>query len=177
MKQDAGINPRDRKGPPPPVHAFTSFWHKSMLAGNVKNWAPKVRLDGKQFFEANVVLFPVCNANHWILVVVKPKERTIECFDSLGGDGKKFTTAILYNFLQTVLGKYWVAEEWTVVGGKQRSSMQLNGSDCGVFTILNALAVLRGEEPSRVLSCDGMLEARKRIAATLLNGAPTTELD
>ena len=60
---------------------------------------------------------------------------------------------------------------------KQRSIQQINGSDCGVFTILNALALMRGEEITKILPSDGMLDARERIAVSLLARAPTTEFD
>jgi len=62
-----------------------------------------------------------------------------------------------------------VAEEWEVEV-LQRSVRQVNGSDCGVFVVLNALVVLRGEETKNVLACDGMLQARERIAITLVSG-------
>jgi Ulp1 family protease len=78
-------------------------------------------------------------------------------------------------YLAMELKELWNEDEWTVLQ-KQRSTRQLNGSDCGVFTVLNALALLRGEEFTKVLACDGMREARERIAATLMAGVPTTEL-
>ena len=60
---------------------------------------------------------------------------------------------------------------------KQRSSKQLNGSDCGVFTLLNALVLLRGDDTKKVISSHGMSEARERIAMTLMAGRPTKEME
>ena len=42
---------------------------------------------------------------------------------------------------------------------------------------MNALVLIRGDAPDRVVATNGMDDARKRIAATLLAGQPTTELE
>jgi hypothetical protein len=176
MKAEAGFK-GERGGPAPPVHAFSSFWYSTLKArpGGVARWAARFHLAGKQYLDANVLLYPICHKGHWRLLAVKPKERTIEYLDSLGWNGDEFIET-MKEYLASELKEHYVEEEWTVLK-KQRSSQQLNGSDCGVFTVLNSLALLRGEETNRVLACDGMLEARKRIAVTLMNGAPTTELE
>ncbi|KAA8627604.1 ULP1 Protease Ulp1 family [Pyrenophora tritici-repentis] len=77
-------------------------------------------------------------------------------------------------YLEKELGDLFIPSEWNK-DTVQRSRQQMNGSDCGVFTLLNALALLRGDDTNLVLPTDGMDDARRRIAATLLAGRPTTE--
>jgi hypothetical protein len=166
-----------RGGGAPPVHAFSSFWYTTMKdrPQGVERWAARFQLKGRQYLDARLILYPICDAGHWRLLAVKPQERTIEYLDSLGWDGDKYITT-LKQYLAKELGSAWVESEWTVEQD-QRSTRQVNGSDCGVFTILNSLALLRGDEFEKVLACDGMSAARERIAITLMKGTPTTELE
>ncbi|KAF3003488.1 hypothetical protein E8E13_004297 [Curvularia kusanoi] len=172
LNDDCGFTYK-RGGPAPPFHAFSSHWFTSINGGvkRVERWAGRVGLGGKQFLDAKVVLFPICDGSHWRLLAVKPKERTIEYLDSLGWDGDKYIGK-LRAYLQNELKDLYKAEEWNVVE-IQRSSRQLNGSDCGVFVLLNALTVVRGEEAKKVVACNGMLEARERIAMTMISGKAT----
>jgi hypothetical protein len=175
-KQKAGFEHK-RGGGAPPVHAFSSFWYSTLKSRpkGVERWAARFQLAGRQYLDAELILYPICDGGHWRLLAVKPKERVIEYLDSLGWNGDKYIDA-LKEYLAKELGSAWIETEWTVEQ-KQRSARQLNGSDCGVFTILNALALLRGEEFDKVLSCDGMPDARERIAMSLMKGATTTELE
>lgn len=169
MNDDCGFTYK-KGGPAPPYHAFSSHWFTSINNGikKVERWAGRVGLGGKQFLDAKIVLFPICDGSHWRLLAIKPKERTIEYLDSLGWDGAKYVTK-LREYLQNELKDLYVAEEWEVEV-LQRSVRQVNGSDCGVFVVLNALVVLRGEETKKVLACDGMLQARERVALTMVSG-------
>ncbi|KAI4945019.1 hypothetical protein J4E91_008364 [Alternaria rosae] len=161
-----------RNGPAPPLHAFSSFWYQT---ADTSRWTNRFQLKGKQYLDAQLILYPICDKGHWRLLAVYPKERTIEYFDSMGLPGQKYIDKLV-EYLKQELGEHWVPEEWSKETG-QRSEQQKNGSDCGVFTLLNALTLIRGDAPTRVLSTDGMDDARKRIAATLLAGHPTTELE
>ncbi len=176
MKKQAGFEHK-RGGPAPPIHAFSSFWYSSAVSRpkSVERWASRVQLGGQQFLDAELILYPICDGGHWRLLVVKPKERAIEYFDSLGFGGDKYVHAFK-EYIKKELGDAWIEEEWTVAE-IQRSSRQLNGSDCGVFTLLNALVVMRDEEAKRVVASCGMQEARERIAITLMARQPTTEWD
>jgi Ulp1 family protease len=177
LKKKAGFEHK-RGGPAPTVHAFSSFWYPTITDKKfpgVSRWAARFQLAGKQYLDADLLLYPICDGGHWRLLVVKPKERTIEYLDSLGWDGSKYIDK-LKEYLGLELKEAWIEDEWTVLS-KQRSTRQVNCSDCGVFAILNALALLRGEEFIKVLACDGMLDARERIATTLMAGVPTTEFD
>jgi hypothetical protein len=175
-KQAAGFVKKSG-GPAPPVHAFSSHFFTSAAKGvkSVERWAGRVQLKGAQYLDADLILYPICDSSHWRLLAVKPKERVIEYLDSLGWDGERYV-GIIRNYLKQELGDLYVEDEWVVVE-KQRSSKQLNGSDCGVFALLNALVLLRGDDTKKVISNHGMSEARERIAITLMAGRPTTEME
>ncbi|KAF2273534.1 uncharacterized protein EI97DRAFT_503399 [Westerdykella ornata] len=91
------------------------------------------------------------------------------------GKPDKDLVDLLLAWLEQELGDAFVKSEWTY-DQHQRSMQQLNASDCGVFTCLNAVALLRSEDPSLVQITDGMHEARRHIAATLLSGHVNGEL-
>ncbi|KAF2201748.1 cysteine proteinase, partial [Delitschia confertaspora ATCC 74209] len=163
-----------KDGDAPPVHAFGSQWWVTAQGGmnKVARWSRRVNLDGRKLLNANLVLFPVCSGAHWTLIAIRPRARTIQYLDSLSrnarGSEPKVETAKAW--LKMELGAGYVEEEWRVETGG--SCQQLNGSDCGVFTCMNALALIRGQEPKGSIEADnGMLEARRQIAATLLSGA------
>lgn len=173
IKSQDGFNPRQPigAGPVPRVHAFVSFWTQSNGAAG---WATKAHLAGSKYLEAETILYPVCDANHWRLLAVSPKERKIEYFDSLDQDGAKYIKKLKFIISKTIGPDHWVPSEWTVEQN-QRSLRQVNGSDCGVFTVLNALALLRKVNHNRVVVSDGMNDARKRIAVTIIKQRATRE--
>ncbi|KAF1993138.1 cysteine proteinase [Amniculicola lignicola CBS 123094] len=166
-----------RGGDPPPVHAFPSqLWTNLYRGSSVSNWAMRKQLDGEKFLQAKLILVPLCHGNHWRLFAIKPQERAVEYLDSLDHYQGKYETlsSVIFRWIKSELGDSYVETEWKFQTG--RSRVQKNGSDCGVFTCLNALAYLRGDAPERVEPVEGMMDARKRIAITLLNGK-TNELD
>ncbi|KAF2473878.1 uncharacterized protein BDR25DRAFT_392284 [Lindgomyces ingoldianus] len=171
-----------RGGPAPPVHAFPSQWWINVNDDikKVERWATKKQLGGKQLLDAKLLLFPICEGHHWRLLAIKPKERTIEYLDSLQKPSGQSTTSSRYiskakEWLRMELGDSYNNAEWRVV--QQRSQLQQNGDDCGVFTVLNALALLRDEQPDRVVSEKGMSDARRQMAVTLLLSKTIGELE
>jgi hypothetical protein len=176
-KKEGYIYVRGKGGSPPPVHAFKSQWYLSMEKDpkGTARWARPVHLLGEKLFACNLVLIPICHHSHWRLLAIKPKERLIEYYDSLHGSGGPFTQ-LAKQWVQGVLQEHFVEAEWSI-SEDQKSEEQANASDCGIFTLLNALVLLRGEEHNRVEVTNGMDDARLRVAATLVAKAPTTEMN
>jgi Ulp1 family protease len=75
---------------------------------------------------------------------------------------------IAREWLQMELGDLYVEEEWEEL--ETRSERQLNMSDCGVFTCMNALAAATGRGFSELRITSGMRDARKYMTAVILNG-------
>jgi hypothetical protein len=182
LQEEAGWK-KTKDGPAPPVFAFPSQWWTTVYTpedtqdpiklNKVATWARRRRLGGKQFLDAKLILLPICHKSHWRLVAIKPQERSVEYLDSLGWEGG-IIVDITMQWIKQELGPLFIDREWSVAGG-QASVRQLNGSDCGVFACMNALTLLRGEESKRVVSVEGMMDARKRIAVSLLKEAVTAE--
>jgi hypothetical protein len=160
-----------RGGPAAPVFALPSQWAETIQKNGppvMARWAGKGGLVDEKFFDSELVLLPICDGSHWRLLAIKPRERVIQYYDSLGLSATKYT-AWAIKFLKQVLGKQFVESDWTVQQG-QKSMLQQNVSDCGIFTVLNALTLLRNEDCTRVVSVKGMEDARRRVAVTLLCG-------
>ncbi|CAD5206756.1 unnamed protein product [Bursaphelenchus okinawaensis] len=121
----------------PKTYVFNTFFYKTLsergFAG-VKRWTRKVDV-----FSYDVILIPVHMGNHWCMSMIDFTRQGIFYFDSLGG---KNTTCL------RLLGNYLMEEHMD----KKKSSydvsmwtfecpavpMQLNGSDCGVFSSIFA---------------------------------------
>ncbi|KAF2459026.1 hypothetical protein BDY21DRAFT_339555 [Lineolata rhizophorae] len=164
--------------PPPPAWAVNSNWYNQIRTkgvASVSRWARRAKLDGERLLEAEVVLIPVnSTGNHWTLLVIRPKARSIEYLDSMGGGGSGIINAAK-EYLAMTLGAKYNASEWSVETG--RSPLQANGVDCGVFVCYNGLAAALGVNPTDAFTADDMARGRRVIAATLLHGSHTGPFD
>jgi hypothetical protein len=152
----------------PKVVAHNSFFYKNLSQQGpekVAKWMTRKRAGGKKLLEVETVLIPVNNASHWTIIVVSPKDRTIEYLDSFLGASKVFVSNTK-KWLKQELGSDWREEEWCVLDTK--SAEQRNGFDCGVFLLTNAECVAGGLATDSYDSGD-MTEQRRRVAAVLLN--------
>jgi hypothetical protein len=163
-----------RDGPAPPIHAFASQWYSTMKSNpkSVARWAFRKNLGNEKFLDARLILLPICDRSHWTLIAIKPQDRLVEYYDSLNGNGERYKLHVL-QFLHEVLGNAYTIGQWDF--RNRPSAQQKNGSDCGVFTCLNALALLRQIDVCflKDFAEDGMEAARERMAVTLLNGKAT----
>ncbi|CAK7267462.1 hypothetical protein SEPCBS57363_002602 [Sporothrix epigloea] len=172
----AGItNPKTQT---PKCHAFTSFFWKPLSskgAAGTERWMRRVGVTRDNFLKIETILIPICESSHWTLVVVRPSRATITHMDSLGssGAGRPATTGIVMRWVKDLL-KDNFSDKWRVQ--HYNSPRQTNGWDCGVHTITNALFLSLGLDPSFYGSVDMPLQ-RDRIAATLINGGFSGELD
>ncbi|WPH04415.1 Hypothetical protein R9X50_00730600 [Acrodontium crateriforme] len=159
------------KGPNnvPSIEAYNSGWITTYTAKGIKGlttWSRRKGIQGKKLLRADKIYFPINTGSHWMLLVICPSTHTIEFLDSMGGSpGKWFKFA--REWLEMELGEAYIANEWKHSGVS--SSYQTNGHDCGVFTCINALASAKDVDFSEVCA-DNMKQARKLMAAVLLNG-------
>ena len=170
-----------KRGETPKIHAFNTFFHKKLTedggAENVKRWAKRAKIGGKDLEKVEWVFVPVnVHGNHWTMLVVSPIRKTIEYFDSLHGalDGPVMN---IKAWLRSELGSAYKEEEWKLVEdegyeGRGKGPTQNNGSDCGVFSITTAKMVMLGVDPMAVSAADMPLQ-RRRVVAELLNGGFT----
>ncbi|KKK17262.1 hypothetical protein ARAM_001814 [Aspergillus rambellii] len=160
----------------PKFHAFNSFFFSNLRDKgyeSVRRWASRAKIGGEALLNVDTVFVPVHNSSHWTLIIVKPSDRTIENFDSLGSLSRRHV-AIVKTWLRGELGSHYVDEEWTVL--PSISPQQDNGSDCGVFLLSTAKAVAIDIEPMSYGAKDTRL-LRKKIVAELMNGGLDGDFD
>ncbi|EFR01879.1 hypothetical protein MGYG_04878 [Nannizzia gypsea CBS 118893] len=159
----------------PKYHAFNSFFYSSLRDRgyeSVRRWASRARIGGQALLGVEMVLIPIHNQAHWTLMVVKPKARSIEYFDSLSGASRAHISRVK-EWLQGELRDLFVEEEWRVL--PTDSPQQDNGSDCGVFLLTTAKMVVLGLPLSYGARDIPMI--RKRIVAEILNGGFEGDFD
>ena len=142
--RDQNLFPQDRS------HFFSSFFFTQFFSGGekgeytykaVRTW--QRRVPGQDTFNLKHIFF-LCHSggNHWTLAVVRMKEKKIEYYDSLLGNGKRYT-----NGLWTYLNDVWAdtrggelpeREKWEIVVSNHHSAIQRNCYDCGIFAIMFA---------------------------------------
>ena len=172
----AGIH--DTKKQTPRCHAFNSFFWKRLVdlgPGSMLRGMKRSGITQGNFLDIDTVLIPICKSNHWTLVVVQPSRRIVAYMDSMGpqGVGGSSVVEVVLKWVREVLGEKW-ADDWRVM--RYRSTCQINGHDCGVHVVTNAIFVAMGLDPSGYDAREMKLQ-RDRLAATLLNGGFTGDFD
>ncbi|RHZ58428.1 hypothetical protein CDV55_104543 [Aspergillus turcosus] len=160
----------------PRFHAFNTFFFSNLRDKgyqSVRRWATRAKIGGEALLNVDTVFIPVHNSAHWTLIVVRPGERTIEHFDSLGSLSRRHV-GLVQGWLRAELASHYVEEEWTVL--PSISPQQDNGSDCGVFLLSTAKAVAIGLEPLSYGAKD-IVVLRRKIVAELMNGGLEGDFD
>ncbi|OAQ90739.1 sentrin/SUMO-specific protease [Purpureocillium lilacinum] len=150
--------------------ALNSFFFKSLLESGTKGVIRKLKRHGvhkDNFLDLETILMPVCSGNHWTLIVIRPKMRTVAHMDSLNPAGNQHYVDVAMNFVRFVLEGNYEESLWKTV--RHDAPRQTNGYDCGVFTITNAICLALGLSPIDSYSATDMETQRKRIACILLN--------
>ena len=171
-----------KRGETPKFHAFSNFFYNNLKdkgADNVKRWGKRAKIGGKDLLKVEWVFIPInLHGNHWTLIAVSPTRRTIEYYDSFHGRVTHQVSNIKA-WLKSELGRDYKEAEWTVVEdpaapGMGKGPQQLNGSDCGVFTVTTAKMISLGVDPMAYSASD-MPTQRKRLVAELIHGGFTDE--
>lgn len=171
-RQANNLGPTDA----PKYHAFNSFFYKNLRDNGyqkVSRWATRAKIGGSALLNVETVFIPVHEGMHWTLLVVSPRMRTIEYFDSLGGNADSFVENIR-RWLKGELGAAYNESEWLFLDTP--SPQQNNGSDCGVFLLTSAKAIALGLKPT-VYGPGDISLIRKKIVAELMNGGLQGEFD
>ncbi|KAL4964949.1 SUMO protease ULP1 [Aspergillus stella-maris] len=133
----------------PLFHAFNSFFFSNLRdkgVESVQRWATRAKIGGANLLKAELVFIPVHNNSHWTMMIVSPRARTIEHYDSLGKGSKQFVSKVK-GWVEKELGpSLYVEDEWKTP--IVQSPQQDNGSDCGVFALTTAKAIGLGIDPA-----------------------------
>ncbi|KAI9657809.1 MAG: Smt3-specific protease [Trizodia sp. TS-e1964] len=153
----------------PKYFTYNSFFYSRLSEqgfGSVASWGRPIR--GEKLLSVEKLFIPVNNGVHWTLAVASPMAKTIEYLDSMAAGNaatRKKVIDTLLDFLKNDLGQLFVRKEWRVL--KTTCPQQENGWDCGVFTVTNAVMVVRGL-PLNSYSQADMPEQRRRILVELM---------
>ncbi|AAR26952.1 FirrV-1-E3 [Feldmannia irregularis virus a] len=116
------------------------------------------------------ILIPVnVDNNHWILVVVDNRKKTVTAYDSLGVSRRKVTSDIMLWLQKEYRHKKvpFNRAEWTTVTTGQCPT-QNNGNDCGIFTLVTAAHIVF-KNTSMYPTRDLYKNSRRRIAWSIFN--------
>ena len=164
-----------KRGEVPPMVALSSFFYPKLAGGaaGTDRWLKRSKIEGKKMKDVERIFIPINrNHNHWTLLVISPKFKTIEYFDSMHGPSAE----ILRNAKELVkhnLQEEYVEREWKIVN--VRGPTQLNGSDCGVFVSTTSKMISLGVDPMAYDGHDTPVQ-RRRIVAELMNQGFKNEL-
>jgi sentrin-specific protease 2 (axin associating molecule) len=153
----------------PALHAFSTFFYPKLKHNgysSVKRWTRGINL-----FEKELILVPIHQKVHWSLVVINLRKRSIVYLDSMGQTGK-FICETIFQYFQNE-SKTRRSIELDPLEWKQYSvtseeiPLQLNGSDCGMFTCKYADYITRDQPVT--FSQQHMPTFRKRMVWEILH--------
>lgn len=155
----------------PRMHAFSTFFYTSLKTGGYKKvarWAKRANLAGSALLDVEKIFIPINpNQSHWTLAVIQPRIRLITHYNSLGSGSKAYLDVIC-EWLRGELGSGFNKDDWELDYAAE-SPQQMNGSDCGVFTVTTAKQIMLGISPMTYGASD-IPTQRRRMVAELVNG-------
>ncbi|KAH3741142.1 hypothetical protein DPMN_047861 [Dreissena polymorpha] len=113
------------------MFSFPSYAATQWKAGNFTTYR-----FSKVDFTMYDLIVPRCNNSHWVLLVAQPKTKTVNVYDSLGGDNKVFYE--LFRKFMSVRSNYMSdgMDQWHFSSTAQ--NRQTDGTSCGIFTLMKA---------------------------------------
>lgn len=160
----------------PKFLAHNSFFYENLVKkgpSSTERLMKRKKAPGTALLDIDTVFVPICKGAHWTVGVVRPVARTIEYFDSMGGNAHPFVN-LMRQWLAFQLGDAYKEEEWKVP--RTACAHQSNGYDCGVFVCTNAFCVALGLDTACYTERD-MTQQRRNIAAVLINRGFTGDFD
>lgn len=157
---------------------LSSFFFKRLQdqgVGRTQRTLRRYGVEKKNFLDVDTILLPICDRYHWTLLVVRPGKKTVAHMDSLNPRGSLAYTSLCLSWVKDILEETFDEDEWKVI--RHESPMQVNGHDCGVHTITNAMCIALGLSPIDCYVAGDMPLQRIRIACMLLNSGFTGEFD
>ncbi|RKP14754.1 hypothetical protein BJ684DRAFT_8060, partial [Piptocephalis cylindrospora] len=122
----------------PKVHCFNTFFRKKLIDkgyAGVKKWTKKVDI-----FAQELILIPCHLGMHWTLAAIHVPDKIIAYYDSMHKEDHTTVTALSDYLAEEHLEKKKEPldmSQWRIVF-EMDCPAQMNGYDCGVFTIMAA---------------------------------------
>lgn len=153
----------------PKYHNFASQFYQNLSKrgpSSVARWAKRAKIGGEALKEVDMVFIPCNPGVHWTMMVVHPKRKLVEYFDSYHGPANSFLD-LAESWLSMEMPDF-DASEWKFregVGPTQR-----NSQDCGVFAVTTAKLVMLGIDPEKAYTEHDLPLQRRRMVCELING-------
>lgn len=163
----AGVE--DPKKQPRKCLALSSFFFKR-ISDDPKGTDRTLRrygVDKSNFNQIDTVLIPICEFSHWTLLVLRPSKREFSHIDSLKPKGTPRYAAVAHQWMHEFLKEEHKYTYWTQKNYSHPA--QVNGYDCGMHVITNAICLALGVNPIDAYLASDMPMMRLRIACVLLN--------
>jgi len=155
------------------VFVFPTFFMTYLLHRNFEDAKKWSRLPEVNILNYRLLIVPVHLKSHWILLTVNNVARTFSIYDSLGDQNLAVGVAMLHVLEQEVAAhgerprKYRLVEPGDI-------PQQTNTDDCGVFVLLYARKILRGQ-PIQTIKVKEITMSRMKIAWEIANLASLKE--
>lgn len=156
-------------------HAFDPAFYanlKNKGAKSVINWASEAHIGGSTLLDVDKLLIPILTGRqHWALLVVSPKAKTIDYYDSLGSSARPHIR-LARAWLAEELGKNYRERDWSTPSGSRGAGpRQAHCADCGIIACMTARLVVLGRDPMALdCSTEGIEGLWARMEAELLDG-------
>jgi sentrin-specific protease 1 len=150
QQRELKVNPKK-----PRCHFFNTFFYKALTSDtreynykNVCKWTAVKKLGGYSILDCEEVVVPIHRGEgdnaHWVLVVINIASKSLEFFDSLGGNdqgarahlAQYLSDEYMHKREQTVDTSWWERDIQADVPQQQ------NTIDCGVFMLSFAKALV-----------------------------------
>lgn len=135
---------RGEKDNHPKCYAFNTFFYPKIMSGGhstVRRWTKKVDI-----FSYDYIIIPVHLGMHWCLCIVDFKKKSIQYYDSMGGNNLKCLNAVkqyLCDECKDKKNQQFDLNGWSTEIVED-IPQQMNGSDCGMFACKYADYITRG---------------------------------
>lgn len=123
----------------PKAYCFNTFFIPTLMSrghGGVRRWTRKVDI-----FSYDLLPVPVhVGGIHWCMAIIRMKEKIIRYYDSMGNPNQPVLDALERYLIDEAMDKKKITldtRDW-VKESIRDCPQQRNGSDCGVFSCMNA---------------------------------------
>ena len=151
----------------PNVYTMNTFFLPKLMKTGfdaIKRWTRKVDI-----FSFDIILVPVHLDVHWCLAVMNLKKKSVNFYDSMGSDKNDILNALLNYLEKEHLHKKsspFDTSDFTLENVKEIPK-QMNGSDCGMFTLKYAEYLSRNA--SITFTQEDMPYFRRRMVYEIVN--------
>ena len=151
----------------PNVYAMNTFFLPKLMKTGfdaIKRWTRKMDI-----FSFDIILVPVHLDVHWCLALINLKKKCVNFYDSMGSDKNDILKALL-NYLEKEhmhkKNSPFDTSDFTLENVKEIPK-QMNGSDCGMFTLKYAEYLSRNA--SITFTQEDMPYFRRRMVYEIVN--------